>query len=225
MTHFDSDAELDAVLRSADEAVLTAVEDGLDLDAGRAVLFAQVTACEREDRQPPGWKIGPDGSVIDFAGISVEAALQRDNQAHGSRRLRASVNDVNGRVTQILDLLDRISYDLDLLRRWLDCVSEGRPLGPGHVENAATLLAALVVGVRERNMSEETALGLVAQARTVLRKLLVQIHLNIGGEEDRSSAVKRLLNLNLALVATNSLVVELFADDGDQSFLRPVPTR
>ncbi|MER7694682.1 hypothetical protein, partial [Streptomyces sp. NPDC097610] len=39
MTHFDSDAELDALLRSADEAVLTAVEDGLDLDAGRAVLF------------------------------------------------------------------------------------------------------------------------------------------------------------------------------------------
>jgi hypothetical protein len=53
MTHFDSDAELDALLRSADEAVLTAVEDGLDLDVGRAVLFAQVTVRERGDRQPP----------------------------------------------------------------------------------------------------------------------------------------------------------------------------
>ncbi|MEU1596638.1 hypothetical protein ABZ468_28245 [Streptomyces sp. NPDC005708] len=44
-------------------------------------------------------------------------------------------------------------------------------------------------------------------------------------EEDRSSAADRLLNVELALVATKSLVVELFADDGDQSSLRPVPTR
>jgi hypothetical protein len=135
------------------------------------------------------------------------------------------VNDVNGRVTKILDLLDQISYDLDLLRRWLDCMSEGRPLGPGHVENAATLLAALVVGVRERNMSEETALGLVAQAKTVLRTLWTDVRPHIEGEEDRRSAADRLLNLELALVATKSLVVELFADDGDQSSLRPVPTR
>ncbi|MFF4795483.1 hypothetical protein ACFY2M_38510 [Streptomyces sp. NPDC001276] len=203
MTHYDSDAELDALLRSADDAVLTAVEDGLDLDAGRAVLFAQVTIREHGDRQPPGWKIGPNGSV-----------------RHSTR-----VHDVNGRVTKILDLLDQISYDLDLLRRWLDCLSEGRPLGPGHVENAAILLAALAVGVRERNMSEETALGLVEQAKTVLRTLWTDVRPHIEGEEDQRSAADRLLNLELALVATNSLVVELFADDGDQSSLRPVPTR
>ncbi|MFJ1562446.1 hypothetical protein [Streptomyces mirabilis] len=225
MTHYDSDAELDALLRSADDAVLTAVENGLDLDAGRAVLFAQVTVREHGDRQPPGRKIGPDGSVTDFAGIPVEAALQREIYPNGSVRHRAIVNDVNGRVTQILDLLDRISYDLDLLRRWLDCMSEGRPLGPGHVENAATLLAALVVGVRERNMSEETALDLVQQAKTVLRRLWTDVRPHIEGEEDQRSAANRLLNLELALVSTKSLVVELFADDGDQSSLRPVPTR
>jgi hypothetical protein len=228
MTHFDSDAELDALLRSADEAVLTAVEDGLDLDAGRAVLFAQVTVRERGDRQPPSWKIGPDGSVTDFAGIPVEAALQRDLYANGSVRHRTSVNDVNGRVTKILDLLDRISIDLDVLRRWLDCMSKERRLVPGYVENTATLLAALVVGVRERNMSEQTALGLVGQAKVVLRTLWADLRRHIEGkwdEEDQRSAANRLLNLDLALVAAQSLVVELFADDGDQSSLRPGPTR
>ncbi|MEU7664350.1 hypothetical protein [Streptomyces lincolnensis] len=225
MTHYDSDAELDALLRSADDAVLAAVEDSLDLDAGRAVLFAQVTVREHGDRQPPGWKIGPDGSVTDFAGIPVEAALQREIYPNGSVRRSTRVNDVNGRVTNILDLLDQISYDLDLLRRWLDCLSEGRPLGPGHVENAATLLAALVVGVRERNMSEQTAIGLVEQAKTVLRTLWTEVRPHLEGEEDQRSAADRLLNLELALVATKSLVVELFADDGDQSSLRPVPTR
>ncbi|MFJ2736036.1 hypothetical protein [Streptomyces sp. NPDC087317] len=225
MTHYDSDAELDALLRSADDAVLTAVEESLDLDAGRAVLFAQVTVREHGDRQPPGWKIGPDGSVTDFAGIPVEAALQREIYPNGSVRHSTRVNDVNGRVTNILDLLDQISYDLDLFRRWLDCLSEGQPLGPGHVENAATLLAALVVGVRERNMSEETALGLVEQAKTVLRTLWTEVRPHLEGEEDQRSAADRLRNLELALVATKSLVAELFADDGDQSSLRPVPTR
>lgn len=227
MTHYDSDAELDALLRSADDAVLTAVEEGLDLDAGRAVLFAQVTVREHGDRQPPSWKIGPDGSVTDFAGIPVEAALQRETYANGSVRHCTSVNDVNGRVTKILDLLDAISYDLDLLRRWLDCMSDGRPLGPGHVENAATLLAALVVGVRERNLSEETALGLVEQAKKVLRTLWTDLRPQIEGkwdQEDQRSAANRLLNLDLALVAAKSRVAELFADDGDQSSLRPVPT-
>ncbi|MEU2287842.1 hypothetical protein ABZ614_39065 [Streptomyces sp. NPDC013178] len=228
MTHFDSDAELDALLRSADDAVLTAVEDSLDLDAGRAVLFAQVTVPERGDRQPPSWKIGPDGSVTDFAGIPVEADLQRDLYANGSVQHRTSVNDVNGRVTKILDLLDRISIDLDVLRRWLDCMSEEHRLVPGYVENTATLLAALVVGVRERNMSEQTALGLVGQAKTVLRTLWADLRRRIEGkwdEEDQQSASKRILNLDLALGVAKSLVVELFADDGDQSSLRPVPTR
>ncbi|MEU2736320.1 hypothetical protein ABZ656_13010 [Streptomyces sp. NPDC007095] len=186
MTRFDSDAELDALLRSADEAVLTAVEDGLDLDAGRAVLFAQVTVRDRGDRQPPAGRSARTGASPIFAGILVEAALQREMHANGSVRHRTSVNDVTGRVTQILDLLDRISYDLDLLRQWLDCMSEGRPLGPGHVENAATLLAALVVGGRERNMSQETVLGLVAQAKTVLRTLWTDVRPHIEGEEDRS---------------------------------------
>jgi hypothetical protein len=74
-------------------------------------------------------------------------------------------------------------------------------------------------------MSQETAPGLVAQANTVLRTLWTDVRPHIEGEEDRSSAAGRLRHLELALVATKSLVAELFADDGDQSCLRPVPTR
>ncbi|MFE7116800.1 hypothetical protein ACFU99_15430 [Streptomyces sp. NPDC057654] len=43
MPHFDSDAALDALLAEADNAVLTAVDERLDLDAGRAALFTSVT--------------------------------------------------------------------------------------------------------------------------------------------------------------------------------------
>ncbi|MFC5959038.1 hypothetical protein ACFP51_32765 [Streptomyces pratens] len=227
MTHFDSDAELDALLHSADDAVLTALEEGLNLDAGRAALFAQVTVREGGDRQPPSWKIGPDGSVTDFAGIPVEATSQREIHAHRLQRHCTRANDVNGRVTQILNLLDQISYDLDLLRRWLDCMSEQQPLGPGHVENAATLLAALVVGVSERNMSAKEALGLVEEAKTVLRTLWLELRPHIErwwNADDQHAAANRILNLDLALVAVKSLVAELFADDGDQSALLPVPT-
>ncbi|MFJ2407077.1 pentapeptide repeat-containing protein [Streptomyces xanthochromogenes] len=39
MNDFDSDAALDALLNTADDAVLVAVETGLDFDAGRAALL------------------------------------------------------------------------------------------------------------------------------------------------------------------------------------------
>ncbi|MER6531070.1 hypothetical protein [Streptomyces sp. NPDC001508] len=53
------------------------------------------------------------------------------------------MNDTAGPVTQILDLLDQISCDLGLLRQWLGCMPQGRPLGPGYAGNGAVPLAAL----------------------------------------------------------------------------------
>jgi hypothetical protein len=78
MTHFDGGAELDALLRFADEAVLTAVEDGLDLDAGRAVLCAQVTVRDRGDRQPPAGRSDRTGaSPISPASRSKRPSSER----------------------------------------------------------------------------------------------------------------------------------------------------
>ncbi|MEU5647644.1 hypothetical protein [Streptomyces milbemycinicus] len=229
MTHFDSDAELDALLQSADDAVLTAVNDGLDLDAGRAALFSLVTTPEGGDRQPPGWVISPDGTVTDFAGIPVEHTYEYEVSFDGSVMQVVcwpSTVETNDLVNRILDLLDEISHDLDGLRRWLDCVSEGKPLVPGRVEKAATWLAALVLGVRERNMSEGAALSSIHMVRHELRqvRMVLRQFFRDGDEAVWQITRARLDRLTSSLTTARCLVQVLFADEGEHSSLLPVPT-
>ncbi|MFI0820767.1 hypothetical protein ACH4TX_32180 [Streptomyces sp. NPDC021098] len=229
MTHFDSDAALDALLQTADDAVLTAVNDGLDLDAGRAALFTLVTTPERGDRQPPSWTISPDGTVTDFAGIPVEDTCQYEVRLEGpaTRVVRwPGTVETNDLVNRILDLLDQISHDLDGLRRWLNCLSEDEPLVPGRVENAATWLAALVMGVQERNMSEETAVSSIHMVRHELREMQRRLSpfFRNGARTDVQVTQGRLNRLTDLLTAAKSLVQMLFADEGDHSYVLPVPT-
>jgi hypothetical protein len=226
MTHFDSDAELDALLQTADEAVLTAVEDTLDLDAGRAAIFALVTTPDRGDQQPPSWTIGRDGTVTDFAGIPVEPTYQHEIRIEGSVMHWSCTIETNDLVNQILELVDEISYDLDLFRRWLDCLSDDEPLVPGRVENAATWLAVLVMGVRERNMSEQMAVDTVGKIRHELRLIQAELRPCFDGKaEDRKATHVRISRLDRSLTTAKRLVEKLFADDGDHSFPLPVPVR
>ncbi|MGV9884479.1 hypothetical protein [Streptomyces sp. NPDC003006] len=226
MTHFDSDAALDALLEVADDAVLTAVEARLDLDTGRAALFALVTKPERGDRPAASWKFGPDGTVTDFAGIPVEPIHHHDVQVEGDTLHWSCTIDLNNLVNEILELLCKIADDLESLQRWMGAMSSEQPLAPGRAETAATMLGSLVLGVRERNMHEEMALGLVSAAFEETRTMRTELrnaHAHRMFDGDWSWADHQCRQILNSLEAAQPLVTKLFADDGEDSLPLPLP--
>ncbi|WP_338933236.1 hypothetical protein WEB32_34730 [Streptomyces netropsis] len=141
-------------------------------------------------------------------------------------RHRSHTVDVNDLVNELLELLARISDDLDVLRHRLDRAPKGRPLAPGRVETATTLVAALLMGVQERNVGEKTALDPAEAALRETAALQGELDTAPCSKQDlqgRARATARCRQLRTFLKAARSLVAKLFADGGEQSCLLPVP--
>ncbi|MFE6885861.1 hypothetical protein [Streptomyces sp. NPDC057702] len=186
---------LDALLERADTAILTALDTALDLDAGRAQLFASTVHCDPISTPPgPGPGQPYDRSTAP-AGILHWAELI----------------DTSTQVTELLGALATIMDRLERLREWLASPTL-QPLAPGRTETAAVFLAALTLGVKERGLPHQRAHQLLLAAATEV----VTLHGELGTDHTTPGwawADSECRHLQDALTDAQRLTQALFAGD------------
>lgn len=199
MTNFDSDAALDALLGAADDAVLNAVHDGLDLTAGREAILRTRTEPE-------------DGGERRCSALTALLSAPDRAAAHVDQRVTGSVADDNALVDELLELLDDALDALFGLRHSMIRSSCYVPTyEPG------VLLESLMDGLRNRTVSERFALATLEEAQ----EHLLQVHHQLLQQSSaaREGLANQVGRLHDRLTEARPLVVRLFADEGECSFL------
>ncbi|MFC8125751.1 hypothetical protein [Streptomyces sp. NPDC057302] len=196
MTTYDSDIALDALLAQADDAVLTAVEDGLDLAAGNRALHAAVPTAYRRGARTADWmaaierfqRQGPD----DPAGVD------------------------NALLHELLSVLGEAGRAARTLRGRMEASPDGVQL-----QYVSNRLSALANGARRRMANGPAALRALEEIRRSVARILSSLE-DIDGEAHGLAA--HFVLFDDLLVQAHALVVRLFADHGERPFL-PVPAR
>ncbi|MGB8947103.1 MAG: hypothetical protein WCD21_43755 [Streptomyces sp.] len=202
MTTYDSDAALDALLTRADDAVLAAVEDGLDLTAGRNALLSVEPTHE--------WT--PTMTAQGLAAVAEwPAAATLLPAAH------APAGAENALLRQLLSVLGEAGRAALLLHCRLDIPSQGELL-----HEVARRLRILADTARMRKADGPTAL----RTLEVFRQCVAQIWDDLPDLDGESfpGLAAHFAVFDELLVQAQSLVVRLFADDGETCFLQ-APTR
>ncbi|MFC6064363.1 hypothetical protein [Streptomyces ochraceiscleroticus] len=227
MTNFDSDAALDALLGAADDAVLGALTDGLDLVNGLSATGVTPAPAPRGSRAgTPGPEVAEAApqderprapEAPDPLPAPLPASSDSPSSAHGS-----APADDNVLVSELLELLQTALEQLDTLQRSLDRL----PYSVS-VEAVSAPLAWLREGVALRTADAAFALGALGQAERLLKRSYRQLlvgKLVVAEESDVLVRSKQRAHSLLRLVqAARPLVVRLFADETDCSAL-PLPT-
>ncbi|MEV0529934.1 hypothetical protein AB0I66_41655 [Streptomyces sp. NPDC050439] len=200
MTAYDSDAALDALLAGADDAVLAAVEGGLDRTAGQRALHtrAQYTRAQ------------PSTLLADAAAVYMVAHQRSADAAHCENALLA----------ELLDVLAEAGRATRMLRCRLE-----EPQHLAHLEAAIGLLRILAGAARQRAMDGPTTLRALDMVRRHVGCVKDGIADMEGIDEaDLAGLPEHFALLEDLLVQAKALAVRLFADDGEMSLL-PVPVR
>lgn len=137
MTHLDSDAALDALLGAADSAVLHTLDQSVNIDGGRAAIFATVTSDERlgtQDASTAGYAPGQHSLSIVAEVISnfgdpsllseevTDPALGSADFVVSSTRsnlLSGAYPVLNAQLERVLGLLEEIAETLARMEVWL----------------------------------------------------------------------------------------------------------
>ncbi|MFJ2770305.1 hypothetical protein [Streptomyces sp. NPDC087300] len=88
------------------------------------------------------------------------------------------------------------------------------------------MLGSLLLGVRERNIDEEMAIGLVNATRSEVQRLRLELedaHARRVLDGDWAWADTKCRRIRYELRAAQPLVTRLFADDGEGSLPLPAP--
>lgn len=201
MTTYDSDTALDALLGRADEAVLAAVEDGLDLAAGRGAMRAAARPTNWRPAQAADWTAAI--GLIRYGGVGAPAPCAE-----------------NALLRELLGVLDEAERAARKLHSSLDSAAYGEMLLV-----VALRLQSLADTARLREADGPPTLRTLDQSRRIVARIqdgLADIE-GLDGLE-RLGLTDLFALFDELLVRAQALVVRLFADDGELSFL-PVPVR
>lgn len=200
MTPYDTDTALDALLGQADDAVLSAVQDGLDLTAGRRALRPNSGVLERSMQLMTVWAAsvhdnlqfrGPDGPPCE-----------------------------NGLLVELLAVLNEAGRAARILQSSLESPAYGEML-----LGVAMRLRMLADTARQRKADGPPTLRTLEQSREIVAQIRDSLA-NVDGLDgvEVDGLADRFAVLDDLLTRAHALVVRLFADDGEPSFL-PVPAR